>query len=629
MNRSIAFASLSLLAALVVNGGAVANAAQGTADTQHAAGTPHATNNPHATDTQHAADAQQAADPPGGTGAASSAEWPEGAGSHGHGDSQDHADSQGHTDSEDDADSEDHADSRTEDDGRKHSSRRHDHGNSVVNIGRNSDLPAGESADAVVAIFGSSSSEGQARDVVSIAGSTRVTGPVGDSAVAVLGDTYVDSRVSGDVVAVLGNVELGPHAEVQGDVVAVGGAVTRDAAASVHGSVQSVGGVAMSFAWLRPWIKHCLLYGRPLALVSGVGWAWGVALALLVLYACLALLFRDGVKQCVGTLERQPGMVLVAALLAALLTPILLVLLCITVLGIAAVPFVVFGLFCAALFGKTVMLAWVGGRCIGAHRTGALGHPAFAVLVGGGIVLTLYLVPIVGFLVYKLLGLFGFGAVVYTVIGGVRTRRAAAVGAPSSGGATAAGAGVTSAASAMAATSAAAPSAAPGAVPPASSGAEPSAATAGTAPAGEPFVASAGAATAGAAPLITAALPRAGFWIRMAALLLDALLVGFLFGMVLHAGHLHLLALGVYGAVMWKLRGSTIGGIVFDLQVVRLDGRAIDWQTAIVRALGCFLSLAVAGLGFFWIAFDAGKQGWHDKIAGTAVVRVPRGVPRV
>jgi uncharacterized RDD family membrane protein YckC len=181
----------------------------------------------------------------------------------------------------------------------------------------------------------------------------------------------------------------------------------------------------------------------------------------------------------------------------------------------------------------------------------------------------------------------------------------------------------------MAATSAAAPSAAPGAVPPASSGAEPSAATAGTAPAGEPFVASAGAATAGAAPLITAALPRAGFWIRMAALLLDALLVGFLFGMVLHAGHLHLLALGVYGAVMWKLRGSTIGGIVFDLQVVRLDGRAIDWQTAIVRALGCFLSLAVAGLGFFWIAFDAGKQGWHDKIAGTAVVRVPRGVPRV
>ena len=80
---------------------------------------------------------------------------------------------------------------------------------------------------------------------------------------------------------------------------------------------------------------------------------------------------------------------------------------------------------------------------------------------------------------------------------------------------------------------------------------------------------------------------------------------------------------------MWKLRGSTVGGIVLDLQVVRLDGREIDWPTAIVRALGCFLSLAVAGLGFFWIAFDEEKQAWHDKIAGTVVVRVVKGAPLV
>jgi len=115
----------------------------------------------------------------------------------------------------------------------------------------------------------------------------------------------------------------------------------------------------------------------------------------------------------------------------------------------------------------------------------------------------------------------------------------------------------------------------------------------------------------------------------MAALLIDALLVGFLMGMLHHGFHLELLVLAIYGAVMWKMRGSTVGGIVFDLQVVRLDDRAVDWETAVVRALGCFLSLAVVGLGFFWIAFDAGKQGWHDKIAGTAVVRVRKGVPLV
>ena len=118
-------------------------------------------------------------------------------------------------------------------------------------------------------------------------------------------------------------------------------------------------------------------------------------------------------------------------------------------------------------------------------------------------------------------------------------------------------------------------------------------------------------------------MPRAGFWIRMAALLLDVLLIGFAMSVLHHMVHMHLLVLAAYGAVMWKLRGSTVGGIVFDLRVVRVDGRPLDWETAIIRALGCFLSLAVAGLGFIWIAFDQASQAWHDKIAGTVVVRMP------
>jgi uncharacterized RDD family membrane protein YckC len=87
-----------------------------------------------------------------------------------------------------------------------------------------------------------------------------------------------------------------------------------------------------------------------------------------------------------------------------------------------------------------------------------------------------------------------------------------------------------------------------------------------------------------------------------------------------------LLLLATYGAIMWKLKGTTVGGIVCDLKVVRIGGGPLDWGTAVVRALGCFLSLVVAGLGFIWIAVDREHQAWHDKIAGTVVVRVPKGV---
>jgi uncharacterized RDD family membrane protein YckC len=522
-----------------------------------------------------------------------------------------------------------------------HPRRGHHHrdDDSVVNIGSNSELRAGEEADSVVAIFGSSTSAGVADDVGAIFGNTHVTGPVKDSVFAIFGNAYVDSPVGEDVVAVFGNVELGPNADIRGDVSSVFGGVTRDPSALVRGDVNSVGGRFGGIGWLQPWIDHCFLYGRPLALVSGIGWAWGLALGFLALYACLALLFPGGVSRCVATLENEPGMSLAAALLTLLLLPITIVLLCITVVGIAAIPFLLFGLFCMGLFGKAVMLAWIGRRCLSVRGPGAAVHGVLAVLVGGIVVLALYLVPVVGFIVYKVLGVVGLGVVVYTLVSAARAhQREAAAGrhAGTSGAAAGAAAGTFAAAPGPAVGAYTTPpgpdgmaGAAQGPVPgaaPSAQGAGPGASGGmpGAAPGAYPGDGASATRTAARAA-VSSALPRAGFWIRMAALVIDALLVGILLGAVHHHGDFFLVVLAIYGAIMWKLRGSTVGGIVFDLQVVRLDERPIGWETAIVRALGCFLSLVVVGLGFFWIAFDHGKQAWHDKIAGTVVVRVPKG----
>jgi uncharacterized RDD family membrane protein YckC len=218
-----------------------------------------------------------------------------------------------------------------------------------------------------------------------------------------------------------------------------------------------------------------------------------------------------------------------------------------------------------------------------------------------------------------LLGALGFGAVIYASILAMRTsgsrgvpaaarsadppRVAAAAPAPTEAGtsgptidATAAGATTAGATGAAADSGGNAPTSAPAAPP---------------------------------SPGLELTLPLAGFWIRMAALLIDTILILVIVHVL--SGYREngnvLLLLAIYGAVLWKLRGTTVGGAVCHLKVVRLDGRPIDWGTAVVRALGCLLSLAVAGLGFFWIAIDPQRQAWHDKIAGTVVVQVPEGVP--
>jgi len=297
------------------------------------------------------------------------------------------------------------------------------------------------------------------------------------------------------------------------------------------------------------------------------------------------------VQKCVDTLEQQPGSSLVAALLTMLLTPVAYLLLVLTltlVIGFVLLPLFSFGLFFAAIFGKIVMLAWLGRRFTKLMGDGPLAHPVFGVLIGGVIMLLFYTVPIGGFVLYMLTGMLGLGVVVYTLILMFKASRPP-----------------------KPAVVAAAPLAAASAVP-----------LAGEAP---PPVA------AMLPPVISSAtLPRAGFWIRLAAVVLDAILVGMMcgfLGSIWHGFGVFPFWFAVYCAAMWATKGTTIGGIICSLKVVRLDDRPLDWGVAVVRTLGGFLSLFVAGLGFIWVAFDDEKQSWHDKIAGTTIVRVPKGTP--
>ncbi|HVZ22785.1 MAG TPA: RDD family protein, partial [Vicinamibacterales bacterium] len=127
-------------------------------------------------------------------------------------------------------------------------------------------------------------------------------------------------------------------------------------------------------------------------------------------------------------------------------------------------------------------------------------------------------------------------------------------------------------------------------------------------------------------------LPRATFAQRVAAGALDGLLVLIVFQMVEpHSRELfwYLTLLTIYNAAFWTWRGTTIGGIICQLRVVRADGRRMEFGDSVIRGLSSVFSLIVFGLGFFWILLsgNADRQAWHDLIAGTIVVRVPKSTP--
>jgi uncharacterized RDD family membrane protein YckC len=77
--------------------------------------------------------------------------------------------------------------------------------------------------------------------------------------------------------------------------------------------------------------------------------------------------------------------------------------------------------------------------------------------------------------------------------------------------------------------------------------------------------------------------------------------------------------------VFWKKRQATVGKMAIRARIVDArTGQAPTTRQDLIRYFGYLLSVMPLGLGYLWVAFDPRKQGFHDKLAGTVVVRDAR-----
>lgn len=462
----------------------------------------------------------------------------------------------------------------------------------LVSIGHDVELKAGESAECVVVIFGSA----------------KVHGKVRDAAVAVFGDLEIDGEVGDAAVVVLGDLRALPGARLRGETVAVGGKVDAASSASIRGQP-----VTVDFpAWLKTWFVQCVLKLRPLSL--HVGWVWAVAGVVFLLYLLIAAVFPRPVEACVSELTRRPATTFLMGLVAKLVLAVVVFVLTCTGVGLVVVPFILAAVALGVVVGKAGVLEWIGFKL--GRRSGAEGlqNGLLALAIGAVVITLLYLVPVVGLLTFGIVSVWGFGAAVTGALDGLRRELPAKRPGPPPGAGTPFPAGLAAAGVAEAA--------APAAGDPGLCGGG----------AGGPSV------TTAALPLAPARLPevlyypKAGFWERMVAGFLDLILVGILGGIlggIIRVPPLGFLIALTYFTGMWAWKGTTIGGIVVGLKVVRMDEQPVTFAVALVRALAAAFSMVVFFLGFLWIAWDAERQAWHDKIAGTVVLKLLRGTPLV
>ena len=150
-------------------------------------------------------------------------------------------------------------------------------------------------------------------------------------------------------------------------------------------------------------------------------------------------------------------------------------------------------------------------------------------------------------------------------------------------------------------------------------------------------------------------LEYAGFWIRLGASVIDSILAFIVFipivmvlgnffganqftinssdgGVQYFASFTDISGIGYYlinyilpalvVLTFWIYKSATPGKIITKLKILDAKtGKKPSTAQFVIRYLGYYLSALVLFLGFLWIIIDKRKQGWHDKIAGTVVIR--------
>ena len=467
----------------------------------------------------------------------------------------------------------------------------------VVRIGQDFTLKAGESARELTVIFGDATIEGRVdHDVVVVLGSARLAGT---------------AVIDGSLVVIGGSAQAAEGAQVHQDVFVGGGGFDTPAGFAPGGTYVAIGSTLLG-GYLRdlmPWLTRGLLWGRPI--VPWLPWVWTIAAIFFLVNLLLNVVFDAPVKAATATLRATPLSAFMTGLLVMLLAGPVCLLLAVSVIGVAVVPFVLCALLLAGILGKIAFARWLGMSVVRQDEPDRRSQSLRSFLIGSAIMCVAYMIPILGAVTWTMAGVFGLGAATQAFFSAYRRenpKSPRAVKLP------------------------AAPDAAP---PPPPVGPEPSVAYATPSAAAEPLYAAVVAPVVPApAPATVASdlilLPRAAFLERLAAFTLDAILilivvqvldfdhqearVGFLFALAYHVS-------------FWTMRATTLGGIICQLRLVRTDGAPVTFPDALIRGLTGIFSLAVVGLGFLWILKDPERQAWHDRVAGTYVVKVPRSWP--
>lgn len=229
--------------------------------------------------------------------------------------------------------------------------------------------------------------------------------------VAIGGDVTIYGKVENNVVAVGGNVSLKPSSCVVGEIVIVGGSLMREPGSVTSGKQTLIDipyfipsfATFMKGGWIAMWATISLL----------------VLLGFLGLAILLTALIPEHIGAAVNALEKKFASMLLWGLLWMILVVPIAVILAISVIGIILIPLEIVLVGLALIIGYIASAIYIGKNILSSFK--AFPPPFVSAIIGILLLFLVAFVPVAGHILKAVFLIAGFGAVITTRFGTIKT----------------------------------------------------------------------------------------------------------------------------------------------------------------------------------------------------------------
>jgi hypothetical protein len=286
-------------------------------------------------------------------------------------------------------------------------------GGNVLRIGRNYNLKQGDSV----------------REVVVISNGATIEGVVYQNVVVVLGTVTIarTAVIEGSLAVIGGSATIQPGAKIGQDLVVVAGSLDapREFQAGGQHIVIGTAGLGERVRGLVPWLTEGLLLGR--LIVPRLEWVWVVLAVIFLMSLVVTLVLKEAIRNCADAIAKRPLGTFLMGLLVLLLIGPVSVILAASVIGIAVLPFLFCALVIAWIIGKIAVKVRIGDSIMGPQAIGSRSDLIRSFVVGFAVVGLAYMVPVLGIIVWAVVGVSGLGAATTAFTGAYRREKKGAV----------------------------------------------------------------------------------------------------------------------------------------------------------------------------------------------------------